>query len=524
MKKFLSFFLTFAVLFSLVACQPFAPSDTTTGATTSGNATTTVNTPPAASAKDAAALVTLDINPSIELTLDEEGLVASVYGANEDGQILLYQEADAILSMEYEDAVAYITDLAVRLGYLDEETGTVRTSVIADDAAFAAEVLDKLGERIRATATEKGITVSIDSSDPISLLSELEELKKKYPDRPEIQGLTPADYRMAATLAERADIPITLAVTYDTDEALGRISAAHATLESYATEAYLAAKREASRIFERSMGIVIAGAYNEVYMKNITAHLGTFYYGAAYQAYQTSAITYRSVYEIKQFGDAMADYEPTPAMIEEIKTALSLSDTTPLENGEGKITLESLIAFCDSFVAENELLDDLKDEILRIVGDAKAAAELCDKATTAQYAADMAALQTQMGSVILSINTAYNTTKLLMNDAEKAAIEETLADLAATEEKVGQIISGGITLSEVEVLATEAEEKAADMLEKIEADLSEAELAEANAKIEERKALQSQLTTDFENRLLAAEETAKQYIEEQRAARQSTEE
>lgn len=507
MKKFLSLILVLTFAISLFSCQivptedpkdPLEKEDV-------GNAV---------------AFVTVDINPSIEITLDEDGTVASVYGANEDGQVLLYGEAEVIVGLNYEDAVEYITNLAVELGYLDAETGTINTSVVADDLAFAEELQSKLGDRIKATATENGITIDIDTSDPFSLLCELEELKAKYPDRTEVQDLTPTEYKLALTLSEREDISIIAALEYDSTEMIERISKAHSKLESYATEAYLAAKREATRIFEKSMGVLIAGAYNEVYLKNPMAHLDTFYYGAIYQAYATTAITYRSVYEIKMFGDSVAVYQPDDATVEAIKAELQLTDTTPLENEEGEITLDSLIAFCDDFVANNEVPEDVQREIRIILADAKAAAELANKATTAMYATDMASLKTKIETVVTTINGAYSAVKLIMNDEQKAEFEACLADLALVEAKVEEIMEGGVTLSEVEVLATEAEEMAAEMLVKIEADLSTDELAAAEARIEELKTKQAEFTADFEARLSKAEGEAKKFIEDARKARE----
>lgn len=511
MKKFLSLILVLTLAISLFSCQltPSNPDDQ--------------DPPKKETAGDAVAFVTVDINPSIEITLDENGVVATVYGANEDGQILLYGEVEALVGMSYEDAIAYITDLAVELGYLDAETGTINTSVVADNLEFAEEVQAKLGERIKAAATEKGITIDIDTSDPFSLLCELEELKAKYPDRADIQAVTPTEYKLAVTLSQREGISIIAALEYDSSEMINRISAAHSTLETYATEAYLAAKREATRIFEKSMGIVIAGAYNDVYMKNLMKHPGTFYYGAVYQAYSTTALTYRSIYEIKAFGDSMVDYEPDAATIEAIRTELGLTDTTALENEEGKITLDSLIAFCDEFLATHKVSEDVKTEIRSIVSSAKAAAELADKAATEMYAADVELLKAKIGVVISGINSAYNGAKLFMTDEQMAEIEACLADLALVEEKVGSIMEDGVTLSEIDVLATEAEELAAEMLVKIKADLSEDELAEAETKIENLKALQAQLTADFEARLSAAENEAKTFIENARKAREEGE-
>lgn len=265
------------------------------------------------------------------------------------------------------------------------------------------------------------------------------------------------------------------------------------------------------------------GAYNDVYMKHLTSHYATFYYGAAYQAYATTALTYRSVYEIKVFGDSMVNYEPNAATIEAIKTELGLSDTTALEDKDGKITLDSLISFCDDFLAKNVVSEDVKAEIKNIISDAKAAAELANEATTTMYATDMANLKIQIGIVISAINTTYNASKFFMNDEQKAEIEACIDDLELVEAQVGEIMEGGVTLSEVDALAIDAEEKAKAMLEKIKGDLSESELAEAEARIEELKALQTKLTTDFENRLTVAENEAKKYIEDARKARESKE-
>lgn len=531
MKKLLSLILVLTLAISLFSCRDLSADSKGDDDSTDNQYGNQTDKPGGdkATPGDAVALVTVDINPSIEITLDEKGVVATVYGANEDGQILLYGEAEALVGMSYEDAVAYITDLAVKLDYLDAETGKINTSVIADDLEFAKEVQSKLGDKIKAEATENGITVDIDTSDPFSLLCELEELKTKYPDRTDIQNLTLTKYKLALTLSEREDISIVAAIEYDSSEMIEKISAAHSTLETYATDAYLAAKREATGIFEKSMGIVIAGAYNDVYMKNLVKHPGTFYYGAAYQAYSTTALTYRYIYEIKAFGDSMVDYEPDAAAIEAIKTELGLSDTAVLENEEGKVTLDSLIDFCDEFLATHEVSEDVKSEIRDIVADAKVAAELADKATAEMYKKDMENLKAQIGTVITTINTTYNTicgnplTQYVITDEQKTDIENCLADLELVEAKVEEIMTGGVTLSEVDALATEAEELADEILAKIKLDLSADELAEAETKIENLKSLQSQLTADFEARLSAAEAEAKRFIENEREKREKGE-
>nr|WP_243237345.1 anti-sigma factor domain-containing protein [Heliobacterium chlorum] len=60
--------------------------------------------------------VTIDINPSIELGLDENDRVISVRSLNQDAEKLLTQRQ--LQGLHVEEAVALITDEAVKLGYL----------------------------------------------------------------------------------------------------------------------------------------------------------------------------------------------------------------------------------------------------------------------------------------------------------------------------------------------------------------------------------------------------------------------
>ena len=125
------------------------------------------------SVKTAPAYVTLDINPSIELTVDANGIVASVYGANEDGQILLYEEAEKIIGLTYEEAVKYITKLAADLDYLTTETEEIRAFVTSVDVDDVAEIEEKLSASIKAAAQEKGITVSVTDEESLELICDL---------------------------------------------------------------------------------------------------------------------------------------------------------------------------------------------------------------------------------------------------------------------------------------------------------------------------------------------------------------
>lgn len=65
-------------------------------------------------------LLAIDINPSVEFILDEEGNVLSVTASNEDAEVVL-SNLD-LVGLPYEDAVEAFIDEVVELGYIDVTT------------------------------------------------------------------------------------------------------------------------------------------------------------------------------------------------------------------------------------------------------------------------------------------------------------------------------------------------------------------------------------------------------------------
>lgn len=513
MKKWVALLCVIALCCSLAACMMSGEKENTTTPNDSANKE---------NIGEAATFVTLDINPSIELTVDANGIVASVYGANEDGQILLYEEAEKIIGLTYEEAVKYITKLAADLDYLTTETEEIRAFVTSVDADDIAEIEEKLSASIKAAAQEKGITVSVTGEESLELICDLAVLKEQYPDNEKIQALTTGQYRLALSVSERENISITAAVEYDTEECIERINSAHSKLEAYATDAYLTAKAEAIRVFDEAMGVLIDGAYNEFYIKNLMTHLDTYYYGAVYQAYKTTARTYRSLDQIVAFGNDMKNFTVPDETVQKMCDELGLDadEQAKMKNAEGKVTVASLIAYCENYIAENNVPKDVKAKIQDYIVEARTAAEMAQKAVTVANSADLAVLQTQINVIVSTVNT-YKTLAMaaMKSDEQKQEYEACIADLNAAVTNIGKIIAGELTVGEVEALAAEAEAKAIAMEEKIKADLTEEELAEIEARVAELKEGAAQATAAFEQRLATAEAAAKKFIEDARKER-----
>jgi len=508
MKKWIAFVCIVTLCISLIACG--TPSGDSNGKPTDKS-----------EIGDATTLVTMEINPEVELTVDENGIVASVYGANEDGQILLYGEVDNIVGYTYEEAAAYVTKLAASLGYLNEKTEQIRTYVTSTNEETVAQIKQKLGEKIEKAAKDAGVTVEVSTEAALSLLNDLRALQEKYPDNVKIQALSADEYRLALSVSEREGVDIRVAVEYDKEEMITRINAAHEKLEAYATEAYLAAKAEATRIFDAAMGVLIDGAYNEFYVKNLTSHIKTYYYGAVYQAYKTTARTYRSLDEIVAFGKDMKELTVGTTFVDRICEVLNVPAELKdqMKNEDGVVTLNSLCDFCESYMREHEVSAEIKAQVEESLSEARAAIELAQKGVTVAHTADLTALQTQIEAIITTVNTSKAAAMLLMGADEKAELEACIEDLNKVSETVAKIIRGELTTGEVAALADEAEAKAVAMEEKIKADLSEEELATVEARVNELKAGAEAATEAFEERLSVAEAAAKEYIEKCRNER-----
>lgn len=507
LKRIMSLVLVFALCLGLAACN-ITPPDNEVG--------------------DPKTFVSIDINPSIELTLDDKGIVVTAYGANEDGTILLYGEEESILGKSYEEAVERITALAAELGYIDEGH-KISATVTSDDETKAEEIKGKISATITEKADALGITVSVTGDLAYSLIRELEALKEKYPESDAIQGLTPAKYKLVASATEDGELTITAAAELPTEELIKRVNDAHDKIEKYATEAYKAAKARAEMLYEVAMGVALDGVYNVVYlerMPSILSHpeyMNTFYYGAIYQAYKTTARTLDALDDIIEFGNEMINYELDGEMVSALATQLAITDTSVFADEDGKITLKSVTAYVDNYLRNTEIGDAVEENIEDILDEAEDAAEMAAMASDA-YAADLAALRTQIEAIVSAVNTTAGTVMPLLGADAKAELEACLADLDETVTNIGLMMEGGLTEDELEALVDDAEEKAEDMLDKIEADLTEAELERVAALKADAEATITNLTAEFTERLNTAEAEAKAYIESRRAERANADE
>lgn len=504
MKKLSTKILAFLLLLSL--CLAFA------SCTSNDNS----------DSKMSATYVEIEINPAIELTVGEDGNIVSVYGVNDDAKILLYEEEANIVGKKYEEAISHITELAIALGYLSEENPDFNTTVLSGDASTAESVKSKIDAKIIATADGLGLTVTSNLEDAFTFIAELEKFKAQYPDNEKIQALTPAKYKLVLSASNSGEITLEAAAELSDEALISEVKKAHSVMKSYATDAYMKAKAKATAIFESAMGVLSDGIYTTVYASRITSiltnpsYLKTFHYGASYQAYKTTARTYTAVLEIMRFADEYTSLELPTEAVNEIAAALGITDTSPLKDENGKITLQSVKDYCNEFMRNNQVSENFRKTVSEAIASAENAAELVALASDA-YNNELNALKLGIQNVITSVSSIASTVLPVLPADAKAEFEACLADLNKAYENITRIIESGDISDSVEILSKESEEKAAKMLDKINADLTDSEKATVAAMQAELDSAAQKLTEEFNSRLAAAEAEAKKYLSDMHA-------
>ena len=466
----------------------------------------------------AASFVSLDINPSIELVLDKNDKVISAYGANEDGQVLLYQES-GIVGESVEKAVEKITSLAVELGYLDENNKVVETSVTSDKADATQKLLDKVNAKVTSTADGLNLSVKCDTEGAYSLLRKLEQVKAEYPENEKIQALTPERFKLVVSATENGEISIEAAVNMDTSKLLEAVSESHKKVEEFATSAYGKIKTEASAAYDKAVGAAVDGIYTTYYTIH---HPLNAYYGLSYQSYKFSARSLYAVSDALAFTEKALEYPLNEEQIAQAAIALGLGENVnELKNSDGEITVNSIYAYADKLFknsAAGAELENLKKQLNTALDGVESEVKQKAEELAKEYEPQLTAVKEQLSGVADKIEgmTAF------IPENVKTQVQMMVNDCKELSEETFKIIEDGKVASyEVRVLAKKFEEKAEDMRALIENDLTEKELEEVKQMQADAVEKLSAAKKQMEEALAKAEQQAKTKLEELKAARKA---
>lgn len=460
--------------------------------------------------------VRIDINPSIELVVDANNKVVSVYGANSDGTVLVYGETENYTGKDLDAVLAAITDSAVKLGYLTENNKTVQYTVISTDGEQAeAELAEKISAKITATASSLGLTITTDSSGSYSLLRQLEAYKAEHPDDTKIQNLSVAEFRLALSASETGEISLEAAIELDEKQLVATIKEAGSHVKDYATAEYKALKAAADAAYENASATALDGIYATYYLTKMASHPTTWYYGSVYQMYATAAHGLDAINCALQYQQQLASVALNEETAVAVLTALGLTeeDIALIRDDDNNITLESIYAYADKTYKNSDLsanIDDIKASLDAAVAEAEKGYAAEKEAILKNYEPQLQAIYTSAKALADSAKTSISVLGALVPQS----VKDLVAEMETAADKLTALLGkDDLSSDDIAALSAEFSDKAAETLELIKNDLSEEELAEVENIRAAAEATLSAAKTEYGNAIAKAEQSARDAIE-----------
>lgn len=458
--------------------------------------------------------VNLDINPEIELTVDANEKVVTVYGVNEDGKVLLVNES--LEGKSLEEAVEKITSLAVELGYLTEDNKVVTTSVSSSNNEKVNEVLSKINSKVTATAENLGLEVKTDLEGAFSIVRKLEKYKAKNPNNQLIQALSVGKFKLALSASETGEVSLDVAVTLDEKELIDLINKERKEVKEVVTDAYNKAKAQALLIYDRAVSEILDGIYAGYYLENLMKYPTTFWYGHSYQVYKTMERCFGALSNVMKYAEKASEYpldEQTVTQVLEI-FGLGVEEVDKLKNSDGKITLSSIESYADVVIknaSKDVDLSQLKEQLNTVLTE-------IDQKLLADVNEEIKKYQPQIDQIVLSVETAINTLKTataVIPDSLKTELNTFVSDVQSVITSLKEDVENGeINSVKLKDYADNAGKKATETLTKIENTLSEEDKAEIEQRVKAVETSLNNAKQKMQDTLTQAEKDVKDKLQD----------
>lgn len=445
--------------------------------------------------EDGKTYVSVDINPSVNMVIDEEGNVESVEAANEDAQVMLYGEV--IVGKTAEEAFELIANLAVECGYLTEENSGVNVTVVAGNGSAQAEanVGDIVKAAFNAEAEKANISVNINTGTCFSLERQFEYAKGKYPNVNAVQNMSIGKFKLVTELVANDDsVTFEYAATLDNEDLIERLNTCYDKIEPYATEAYKIAVAEANEAFEIAKTTAEGVAWTAYYTKNLLSH--PVNYGAIYSAYSIAAVSLDYTLDKIELAISYTNKALSNVDTQKIADILGVEKSEVDEaivDENGNVTLESIEAYVDKTLKNMS-------------------AEAYD-----QIKAELPELETYVNGLQAEVEEFINS----LPEEYAESINKIIADVKILGGDVVEFVDslGDITVDDVRTIVTYLEEKRDEAMTKIEGDLSAEELEEAKTYVQSANDTVANAQKIYNTAVEAAKQDAEEFLAQAKQGR-----
>ena len=465
------------------------------------------------------AYVSLDINPAVELIADGDNVVTDARGENEDGQVLLYNET-GIVGEKLDIAVKRIIELSVDYGYLNEDNKAVSVLVAAQDSANIASIQSTVDASVTATASAKGITVTIDHEGAFSLLRRLEEAKAEYPDSAAVQNMSTQKFKLVLSVSETCGISIDAAAELNDKDLIEMLKNASDNIEEFATDAYVRAKASASAAYDKAVELAVCGVYSEYCYDRLITEPLTAYYGLVYQMYSAGATGLGYIANIADYAADTFEYPLDEATAAHAAAILGLDSYEPLKNADGEVTLASIENYADIRFKNSEVgqeLERMKSELASALDEAEAEVKAEIYKLTDEH---RELLEQACVSAKLVADGVEGMISALLDDDIEEQLRSCVADMRAILAELNEVVANGeLSVEGLKNYVDRLETKSEEYRVKLENELSAEEVAELN---EKKAKVSEKLTAEkekMEAAIAEAENTARAHLAALKEAR-----
>ena len=274
-------------------------------------------------------VVSIDINPSIELTVSKDDKVLSAVALNKDAEKVL--DGMDLKKVDLDIAINAIIGSLLKNGYLDEVYNAINICVENDDTKRADEISEKIKAEISSIMAEKDLIGDVNSqSHPLD--EELKKLAEKH-------GVSVGKLMLAQKVSENVDISLEVAVKLTISELWDLLEA---------EDVVLLTKDDVVKIATKDAGIDVAKmVLNSVKIKETA---GVYTYDIKFTVEDTTEYKYK----IDAINGAILEFE--------YKLIIKEEPITPSEPEKQITKTEALTyAYVDAQVdAANVKLEELK--------------------------------------------------------------------------------------------------------------------------------------------------------------------
>lgn len=242
------------------------------------------NAPSTPEPQKATSFVCVDVNPSVELVLDQNNVVMSACGANKDGKALLFEE-DGIVGADLDVAIGNIAALSVKYGYISDGANV---SVEVTSAAENNDIFEKIRTKFTSAIqnANPSLTVSISDSCDFVLQSELDALKSQNSDNQTIQNLDVATYRLVKR-AQQNGVSVEDSLSLSLDKLIAEANDFQSDLNQKFDEEYQLAINRAQYVFNSTKQTVENSVYARYFAQKLLDTATSNPFGAIEIAGQT---------------------------------------------------------------------------------------------------------------------------------------------------------------------------------------------------------------------------------------------